>query len=337
MGGKLSPNKSIHVYRRTRFRPQGVLSALPEPLWHRGTLLGRGTPATTIRGQKGPVVAPSRPAGLPPTFLEPVALPPNPVEALVAHEAATQAGLSVPTDPSGLSREDITRIVNEVGAARIIATAQDIGVKIGMDPKDAQAAASPALTDGRTSPPPEVVDRLTTNYGIEFPRGGHSGIAIQGARIRVGPDGKPLVPGAAPSQVSPLQLPPNLEAVVNQIIDAIWDRLTKKLDSSGLAVSGDAATKTVTNASNQLIVAENKSRRGLIIYNESNGADVRLKIGSSGSNVTATSGFLLRAGDSLNLTGGKIYGQTPLDLMFYGSVYAIRTGSTNVALSILEW
>jgi len=74
------------------------------------------------------------------------------------------------------------------------------------------------------------------------------------------------------------------------------------------------------------LAGENMNRVGLILFNESLVADVRILLGSTGDSVSATKGFLLAAGTD----------PVPIP-QFRGEVWAIRTASTDALISVLEY
>jgi len=98
-------------------------------------------------------------------------------------------------------------------------------------------------------------------------------------------------------------------------------------DALGLhrPVAGQGNSITVSNVAKQL-AGENMNRVGLILFNESLVADVRILLGSTGDSVSATKGFLLAAGTD----------PVPIP-QFRGEVWAIRTASTDALISVLEY
>jgi len=87
-----------------------------------------------------------------------------------------------------------------------------------------------------------------------------------------------------------------------------------------------------------LLASENKNRAGIVLRNESLAADVRIGLGDAGKNIDATHGFLLPAGEAERWTGVRDFStEGSKDSMFYGAIYAIRTGSTDAAISVMEW
>jgi len=289
-------------------------------------LTGRGITGTVIRG--GRVVASPLERGKasvapflqvqPPTPVQVQAqTPPDPIEARMAIEVARRIGVPAPLIEN-ISAQDVERILDAAPESVVRDVVQKTASSLGVTPEK-------LIQGGPTAIP---VQGFRIGPSVPAPpggvTGGHSGIAIQGSTIRL------PVPGPK------VDLPTNLDEVAKQLVDSFWKVFAKKIDSTGDALSGTAESKTISSTA-QALVLENKTRRGVVIYNESLSADIRIKLGSQGKGVTATNGFLIRAGDSLALSGGTNWGLEPLDMMFYGAIYAIRTGSADVAVSVLEW